>query len=249
MSENSEKIFSTGLIVNIVLHVTILFTILANFFMYFIADISSKAINNELKHAVDEAFEPIIKNKDKLTKKINELKTQYNELLKQYQYMQSINTQNSLLSSKINDIKLQIENLTFLGYSLPASSSKPNLSLPNINLNEIAGYFKNISFEYYLKLFSEDNSIRKRVNTQLFDQIKIVNILLILLLVVLVGTLLFAGSITTTELWHIALENIITFIFVGIVEIVFFLNIALKFVPAPPSLIFKSLLSSIKTHI
>ena len=42
--------------------------------MYFIADISSKAINNELKHSIDEAFEPIIKNKDKLTNKINELK-------------------------------------------------------------------------------------------------------------------------------------------------------------------------------
>lgn len=63
------------------------------------------------------------------------------------------------------------------------------------------------------------------------------------------GTLLFAGSISITEVWHIFLENIITFIFVGIVEVIFFLNIALKFVPAPPSLIFTSLLSAIKISI
>lgn len=161
---SSEKIFSTSLIINIVLHVTILFTILANFFIYFIADISSDAINNELKHAVHDAFEPIIKNKDKLTKKISELKIQYTELLKQYDLMQSLNNQNTQLFAKINDIKLQIENLTFLGYSLPVSSSsvaKSGLTLPNINISNFTNYFKNLSFDYYLKLFNSNNSIRK----------------------------------------------------------------------------------------
>lgn len=222
-----EKIFSTGLIVNIVLHVTILYTILANFFMYFIADISSNAINNELKHAIKSGFEPLFENKEKITEKLNELNAQYVELLKQLEQNQS-----SIILDKINDVKTEIEKLT-------------SITLPD-NIND---FYKNLSFDYYLKLFNADNSVRKRVNNQLFSQIKIVNILLVLFLFVLVGSLYYSKSITGTELWHILIENIVTFIFVGIVEVAFFLNIALKFVPAPPSLIFKSLLSSLKIHV
>jgi hypothetical protein len=241
-----ENILSTELIVNIVLHVTILYTILANFFIFFITTITTDAINNELKHVVNDAFKPYIKNKDEITKKITELKLQYYELLK------LTNNQNLQYFSKINDIKLQIENLTFLNYSLPKSSISVTNSIfgsTNFNINTLLNYFKNMSFEYYLDLFSTDNPIRKGINTQLFSQIHIVNVLLVLFLFVLVGTLIFSGGITYGILYQLILENVITFIFVGIIEFMFFLFIAIKFIPAPPSLIFKSLLSSIKSQL
>lgn len=246
-SENtSGKIFNIGLIVNIVLHVTILYTILANFFMFFIAQISSDAINHELKHSIDNAVEPILKNKDAIKQKINDLKHQYTTLLGTYNNMDEINNQSNLISSKLNDLRLQIQNLTFLNQSLPAQT---NYGLPEINISQLSSYFKNMSFDYYLNYFNSNNTIREYNNKEVFSKIKIVNILLVLFLFILCGTLLVAESITFTELWHIILENLITFFFVGIVEVVFFLNIALKFVPAPPSLIFKSLLSSIKVSL
>ncbi len=236
-----ENIFSTELIVNIVLHITILYTILANFFMFYIANITTDAINNELKHAVDDAFKPLIKNKNEITNKINELKAQYNLLLKL--------TDNKDLQyfSKINDIKLQIENLTFLNYSAPVLNYSTGIS--NFDVNNLSNYFKNMSFDYYLDLFNTDAPLRKAVNAQLFSQIQIVNVLLVLFLFVFIGTLLYSGGISYDIVWHLIIENVITFIFVGIIEFAFFLKIAIKFIPAPPSLIFKSLLSSIKTGL
>jgi hypothetical protein len=57
---------------------------------------------------------------------------------------------------------------------------------------------------------------------------------------------MYAGSLTGSQLYYVLLENIITFIFVGIIEVVFFLNVALKFVPSPPSLIFTSIIDNLK---
>jgi hypothetical protein len=54
--------------------------------------------------------------------------------------------------------------------------------------------------------------------------------------------------LTLTEIKHVVLENCITFFFVGLVEIMFFINIASKFIPAPPSTIFTSLLSNLQNQ-
>lgn len=235
-----EKIFSTKLIVNIILHVTILYTILANFFMFFISHITSDAINNELKHVINNAFKPMGKYKNEITNKINKLKAQYKELVK-----------SSIISSKINDIKLQIENLKFLSYSLPETNVPVinSFVLPKFDINIIQEYFKNISLDYYLDLFNSDNLVRKGINTQLFSQIHIVNVLLVLFLIVFIGTLLSTGGITIEAVSYLFLENILTFIIVGVVEIMFFFKVAIKFIPVPPSLIFTSLLSSIKSQL
>jgi hypothetical protein len=48
---------------------------------------------------------------------------------------------------------------------------------------------------------------------------------------------------------HIIVENIIVFICVGIVEYLFFTRVALKFVPAPPSLLVTSLINKFKTTV
>jgi hypothetical protein len=250
VENGSEKIFSTKLIVNIFLHVTILFTILSNFFMYYSADVSSDTINHELKNFIDVSFEPLHINKSKINDKINTLKQQYTNLITQYSNDNTIQTQTSMISFKLNDILLQINNLEFLGGSLPvpiSTKSLPALILPN--LYDVSSYIKNLSFDYYLDLFSKNNDTREKVNNQVFSEIKIVNFLLILFIVIFIGTLNFTGSLTMGEFGNILLENIITFLFVGIVEIIFFLNISLKFVSARPSLIFKSLINSLKKSI
>ena len=50
-------------------------------------------------------------------------------------------------------------------------------------------------------------------------------------------------------LTHIITENIITFIFIVLVEYLFFVNVAFKFVPAPPSLLTNSLINKFKTSL
>jgi hypothetical protein len=45
---------------------------------------------------------------------------------------------------------------------------------------------------------------------------------------------------------HLLMENAIVFIFVGIVEYLFFTRVAMKFIPAPPSLLVTSLVNKFK---
>lgn len=247
VKNSSKKIFSITLIVNIFLHVTILFTILSNFFMYYNSHRLSDTINHELKQFIDESFEPLHKNKSIINYKINSLKEKYTNLLSQYNNSNILQTQTSVISSKLNDILLQINNLEFLGGSLPvpiSSSSLPALILSN--LNDVSVYIKNLSFHYYLNLFSKNNETREKVNNQVFNEIKIVNFLLILFLIIFICTLTFIGSLTLGEFWHILLENLLTFFFVGIVQVLFYLNVVVKFIAIPPSLIFTSLINSLK---
>lgn len=44
-------------------------------------------------------------------------------------------------------------------------------------------------------------------------------------------------------------ENVIVFVFVGVVEYLFFTNIAIKFIPAPPSLLVKTLIEKFKESL
>jgi hypothetical protein len=243
-----EKIFNIDLIVNILLHVTILFTILSMFFMFFIASISSDAINHELKSSIKDSFDYLkdgfdhLKEDETINNKIIDLKKEYDNLVSLYNNNELLNSETLIINAKINDILLQINNLQFLNKSM-------DIPITYSSLPDISYWMKNLSFDYYLNLFSNNNITRERVNNQLFTEIKIINFLLILFLIIFVGTLYFADKLTMTEFGHILLENIITFIFVGIVEIIFFLNIALKFIPVPPSLIFKSLIESLKKNL
>jgi hypothetical protein len=65
--------------------------------------------------------------------------------------------------------------------------------------------------------------------------------MLVIFLGFFIGITLYNGLLSTSEVSHIFLENIITFILVGGIELWFFMNVAFKFVPAPPSIIFTSL--------
>jgi hypothetical protein len=47
------------------------------------------------------------------------------------------------------------------------------------------------------------------------------------------------------DLKLVVIENIITFMFIGFIEIFFFYNIVLKYIPAPPSLLSSSFLNNL----
>lgn len=69
------------------------------------------------------------------------------------------------------------------------------------------------------------------------------------IMLVLVVWLLNYSCNQRVPVWHILKENVIVFAFVGVVEYLFFTNIAIKFIPAPPSLLVKTLIDKFKDSL
>lgn len=212
----TNSILNPKFALNILIHVAILFTILSVFFSKVISNLASNAINKELEHIIKDSFKPAKLYKDKLLKKFNELK------------------------DNVSDNDTQLNNIKFLLTKVTGENNLP--SFP-IDLVKNTG---DKSLDYYLKLFSNEDRTRLRVNNELFDKIKISNIIIVGFVIIVSTLFIYNNIISFEEFKHILLDNVVTFTFVGIVEVLFFLNIALKFIPAPPSLIFTSFIESMK---
>lgn len=74
------------------------------------------------------------------------------------------------------------------------------------------------------------------------------NVFIYILLVLFTLVLLKTQNLKLGEIGPVVGENLLTFTMVGIVEIVFFMNIASKYIHAPSSLIYKSLINGIKAN-
>lgn len=51
------------------------------------------------------------------------------------------------------------------------------------------------------------------------------------------------------DIKHLALENLLIFSAVGFVEFMFFKFVATKYIPAPPSLMIKSIINSLQDNL
>ena len=105
------------------------------------------------------------------------------------------------------------------------------------------------NYEYWLKVLKKDDPTRKKNNDQVFFYVKFVNVLLITFLLFFGYYIYVNKTITINDFKVIILENILTFIGVGYIEYLFFTNVALKYVPVPPSLIYKSFITSFKNNL
>jgi hypothetical protein len=106
--------------------------------------------------------------------------------------------------------------------------------------------YNNFSYDYYVKLFSKEDDKRAKINNQILFYMKMTNILIVIMLILFTYYLLKTKNITIEEIKHLLFENILTFIFIGVIEYFFFTRVALKFIPAPPSLIAKSFITELK---
>lgn len=110
-------------------------------------------------------------------------------------------------------------------------------------------YFKiakeKFDYNYYENLFKKEDITRKYNNENVFFYTKIVNALLFLFLYFM-GYYLVNNNLLTTDIIRLMIfENVLTFLFVAIVEYLFFTNVALNYIPAPPSILYKSFLESL----
>ena len=109
----------------------------------------------------------------------------------------------------------------------------------------------------YLRLLPIDNMINKLKEPSEYVREHNKWIRMIAIGVAIVGIMGLIGSMyllynscgQCVPLMDIIKENIIVFVFVGIAEYLFFVNIAFKFVPAPPSLLVNSLINKFKKSL
>jgi hypothetical protein len=215
----TNSILDPKFALDILIRVAILFTILSVFFSKVISNLSANTINKELEHIIKDSFKPGKLYKEKLLKKFNELKD----------------------TVSVDDSRLK--NIKFLLAKVTGENNLP--SFP-IELFKNLGDKSDTSFDYYLKLFSNEDRTRLKVNNELFDKIKIANILIVAFTIIISSLFIYNNIILFDDFKNILLNGTITFIFVGIIEVLFFLNIGLKFIPTSPSLIFKSFVESMK---
>jgi len=165
--------------INIILHVTILFTILALLFKYYISGITVNALNGNI---------------------------------------------GSLINQIINQT-------------------------PQINTNLTNQLNIKSTYDYYYKLFSKEDYVKKTSNDKVFYYI---NLFTIVLIVFCIGSIVHAlqtNSISGSDLKVILIENLLTFTLVGVIEYIFFTRVALKYAPTTPSLLSSTFINSLKKNL
>jgi len=125
------------------------------------------------------------------------------------------------------------------------------ISLVNNNMNSNSVILPpsiKANIPYYKKLFSNSSENPIIINNNLLNKLTEFNIFLYIILIFFIIFLFITDNISVYEFFYVIGENIITFIGVGIVEYLFFTNIAFKYEPILPSVTYKLLLENLKTN-
>ena len=228
MTSINNKLFQGKFIFDIVLHVTILFTILSNLYILYIAQVSMSSLNGHLKSIINTYFND---NNDSIITSIKNFTNNKNNLITDYIKNNNLINNNLINNDLINNdlINKNLINKNLINKNLIIDYIKNN-NLINNNLN------------YYNNIYSNQDISHKLVNQQIIKKIINVNILLIIITILFGISLLITKSITYTDIKHVLFENIMSFSIIGIIEFLFFTQIATQFVPSPPSHILHSLI-------
>ena len=175
-------------ILNIGLHMIILFTFLVVFFFEYISNVSKKTIDDSINDLIKDNTNDLLMKLDKISDDINK------------------DTGSKLDWSQIKDIATTLE-------------TEYDEELPDITSHN-----------------------KKLYNTAI--------ICIVLFTVLLFGFGIYMSHKGFKINWKfIIIENFIIFVMIGIIEYLFFVNIAFKYIPVDPSNITNSLLDSLKKNI
>jgi hypothetical protein len=72
---------------------------------------------------------------------------------------------------------------------------------------------------------------------------------LLFLIIGLYLVLRYSGQGICIPIFHLLAENMVTFIFVGLVEIYFFLNVVIQYIPIAPSVLNKTIINTMKQEL
>ena len=169
----------THFIMNIILHIIILFTFLSGFFFFFISNAEESAFKEEIGNLIENNIKRIVDDNDSVKDYVREI----NPVLK----------------------------------SLSGIYNHPDR-------------------------FSTERNILVK-----FSSVFVILLLIGVFLTIFV-TIKFACDFDLS-IKDLVIENIIIFIFVGIIEYLFFTRIAIKYVPAPPSLLINTVINALVGRI
>lgn len=248
------------LLCNALLHVTILFIILSCLFMYYISKVTTTYINNILISQMKKYFNEMVYTSNNqpvfptlkatglnsyITNNITETVITYlqNEIETQIRNdptIQSLNSVNNNLTTQLieaSDLAVQ-------------QTIQNNIDTVNLQINmNVKNFISNFDFDYYIKIFKQKDAYRDMINKNLFLNIKIVIIILVLFFIIILMIFIANKKMNMAEVFELFLENIVTFIFVGLIEFWFFTNIVTKYVPIETSKLYTSFLSSLSKLI
>ena len=145
------------------------------------------------------------------------------------------------------DLKNQLSKST---NPLEEDNLKKNIVRINLKINEnIKNIINKFDYDYYIKVFTQEENTRTLINKNLFDNIIIVNALFFVFLLFYIFISINTKILNWSDVIDVLTENVITFILVGAIEFWFFLNVAFKFIPSPPSTIYISFVNSLKDYL
>ncbi len=165
-----EHFYLPTFIINLLIHIFILFAFLTFFFFFF--------VSNQIKNHINDEFQDLIN----------------------IQVKQNLN--------KLND----------------------TLPMPNVAWKSVASYTKNLKKE-----FVHENVMVKLTNKALFWQLMLILGLMVMFIVALFFFFKWRSGGHTLEIGFTLAENVIIFLFVGVIEMYFFLEIAFKYTPIGPT--------------
>ena len=125
----------------------------------------------------------------------------------------------------------------------------------NVNINKLTPKQKNKLkeatkkpyFQNLMKLYETPDRTVKTHNEWLFKLLLFTNIFMLVIPVMVIAILTLSCS-KCIPVNKIILVNLITFACVGVVEYLFFTNVALKYVPTPPSTLVNAFYKNIKSN-
>ena len=124
-------------------------------------------------------------------------------------------------------------------------------ALQKISRNELVDKIKNIipQLDSIKKLYSTDTSFTTERNLL----VKFTSVFFIILLVTILLTIIFtlvAGCDKNMKgLKFIIVENVVIFMFIGIIEYIFFTRIAIRYVPSSPSLLISVIIDKLNDQL
>ena len=269
-------------IMNVFLHVIILFMILSTLLKVIIAplinDAFASSINNLMYESITANTTQIIQNpliNDQLYKLLT---MQLNDYMKNLliikqgltvtnESIKTVNTINTNLtkiqsflissnlmvpsttrsittSSTLNTYQTKVNEIIVLLETIQTVLNNNHLKLnliSIINIIDNTPVFKQVSAH-----LSKPHEVAQAKNSGLFDKLLVFNLFFIIFFIILVFIFRRNNEI---DIKHILIENGLTFLFIGIVEILFFLKIAFKFMPVKPSFLTTQLFEMLKLKL
>lgn len=206
-------------VLNVFLHVTILFGFLYILYVYIIKDISSNAFKSEIGHIIDSSIKPNI------------------PLIDLQKYKKDYDYKISLLNNLNNKFGLSIDTNVLLQEN-------------NIDISAISKIIDSISshtlLDSYIQEYSKPHYVTSLNNESLLDNGLYVFIIFSAIAILMIATVKISCGLCT-NVTKLIIENLLTFTLVGTVEYWFFMTYASKFIPAPPSLLVRTAIDTVKT--